>query len=92
MTSQIRKISIKKLKEFNIILTLQLQVPSKELTGAGCTLSLILNLLNLGVGLGNWVPSIKFKKGCTTIPFWSYSIKQPSMYYLSSRGCDNILQ
>ena len=58
-----RKISIKKLKEFNVmLLLLQLQVPSKELIRAGYRMNYVLNLLYLGVGLGNRVPFVKSKQ------------------------------
>ena len=62
MTNQIRKVSLKKLKEFNKMLLLQLQVPSKEIIRAAYTVNLVLNLLNLGVGLGNCVTFIKLKQ------------------------------
>ena len=60
--NRIRKISIKKLKEFNIMLLFQLQVPLMELIRARFTVDQAFNLSNLGFGLGNCVPLRKLKQ------------------------------
>ena len=59
MTNQTMKCLIKKKKEFNIILLLQLQVPSKEHLEVSYTVKKGLNLPILDVGLGNCVPFMK---------------------------------
>ena len=62
MTSNIMKVSIKKSKKFNTMLPLQLHVPSKEHHKVNYVMNLFLSLLNLDVGFGNYVPSIKSKQ------------------------------
>ena len=62
MTSQIMKVSIKKLNELNTMLILQLQVPSKEHHRVNYITNYVLNLLNLVVGLRNYVLFIKSKQ------------------------------
>ena len=62
MTSQIMKVSIKKLKELNTMLLLQLQVLSKEHLRVNHMMNQVLNHLNLIVGFGNYVLFIKSKQ------------------------------
>ena len=54
MTNQIMKVPSKKLKEFNTMLLLQLQVLSKEHLRVNYITNEVLNLLNLDVDLGNY--------------------------------------
>ena len=56
------KVSIKILKEFNTMLFLQLQVPSKEHHRVNYITNYVLNLLNLDVGFGNYVVFTKSKQ------------------------------
>ena len=46
---------IQKFESTQYMLPFQLQVPSKEHLKVSCTVNLVLNLWNLGVGLGNFV-------------------------------------
>ena len=73
------------------MLILQLQVPSSELIRAGYAMNLVLNLLNLGVGLGNCVPFIKLKQKLYHNTFLIL-LHKPITYSTCVAKDDNILQ